>query len=32
MLQTVIQALLWAMAGVILVVLLSRRRKRKAMR
>ena len=30
--QSVIQALLWALAGVILVLLLSRRRKRKAMR
>lgn len=30
--QSVIQALLWALAGVILVLLLSRRRKRKVMR
>ena len=30
--NTVVQALLWALAGVILVLLLSRRRKRKAMR
>ena len=30
--NSVIQAMLWAVAGVILVLLLSRRRKRKAMR
>lgn len=30
--QTIIQTLLWLMAGVVLVTLLSRRRKRKALR
>ena len=30
--NTVLQALLWAMAGVLLVLLLARRRKRKALR
>jgi hypothetical protein len=30
--NTVIQVLLWAMAGVVLVTLLSRRRKRRALR
>ncbi len=30
--NTVIQLVLWAMAGVVLVALLSRRRKRKALR
>jgi hypothetical protein len=30
--NTVIQLMLWAMAGVVLVALLSRRRKRRALR
>jgi len=30
--NTVFQALLWAMAGVVLVLLLARRRKRKSLR